>query len=83
MPTMPNVVGQELETAQNTLQTAGVLNPLSIGYFGAWPITVTWQTHPPLWGQVLAQSPESGATVIVNQAIALTCASYPMGVVYP
>lgn len=83
MPTMPNIVGLELETAQNTLQAAGVVNPLTLGYFGTWPINVTWVSRAPLWGQVLSQSPSSGATVTANASISLTCAGYPMGVVYP
>lgn len=34
MPTMPNVVGLTLPNAEATLKKAGVLDPLSIGYFG-------------------------------------------------
>lgn len=39
---MPNLIGLELSEAQATLQAAGVLNPDSLGYFGAWPISVQW-----------------------------------------
>lgn len=83
MPTMPNIVGLELPAAQAALQSAGVLNLSSIGYFGTWPITVSWQrsTKPP--STITAQSPPNGATVAVNAAISLTAAEYPVGVAYP
>jgi hypothetical protein len=42
---MPNIVGLELPAAQLALQTAGVLVPASLGYFGAWPIGVSWVTN--------------------------------------
>lgn len=83
MPTMPDVVGLELETAQGTLQTAGVIDPNSIGYFGTWPITVTWETLDYPGGTVTTQSPAAGVMVSVNPSITLTCASFPMGCVYP
>ena len=83
MPTMPNVVGLELPAAQAALQSAGVLNLSSIGYFGTWPITVSWQRSTKPASTVLTQSPSSGATVAVNAAITLGAAEFPMGVVYP
>lgn len=43
MPTMPNLLGLEICEAEASLQSAGVLNPNAIGYFGTWPITVLWQ----------------------------------------
>lgn len=42
MPTMPNVVGQLLPEAQALLEAAGVLDPAALGYFGTWPIALTW-----------------------------------------
>lgn len=42
MPTMPTVVGLDLQQAEQTLETAGVLSPAALGYFGSWPITVRW-----------------------------------------
>ena len=58
MAIMPNVVGLGLSAAEGALKAAGVLVPLSLGYFGGgtlrtqqgtvagaaaiWPITVIW-----------------------------------------
>lgn len=80
---MPNVVGLELPAAQQALQSAGVLVLSSIGYFGTWPITVTWQrsTKPP--STVTAQSPANGANVAANAPVSLTAAEFPFGVAYP
>lgn len=39
---MPNVVGQLLSEAQSLLEEAGVLAPSTLGYFGTWPISLTW-----------------------------------------
>lgn len=80
---MPNLVGMELSGTQTALQLAGVINPNSIGYFGIWPITVTWQASAAVKGAVTAQSPGSGATVAVNPSIALTVSNLPVGAVYP
>lgn len=82
MPTMPNLVGIELSGTQALLQTAGVLNPNSIGYFGPWPITVKWQSSASPKGTVTAQSPAPGP-VAVNPAINLTVSEFPLGAVYP
>lgn len=83
MPTMPNLVGMEVSATQAALQAAGVLNTNSIGYFGTWPITVTWQASAAIKGTVTSQSPASGATVAVNPTIALTASDFPLAVVYP
>lgn len=83
MATMPNVVGLELAAAQLALQTAGVLVPASIGYFGTWPITVKWQSTNKPPSTITAQSPSSGQTVAANAAVTLTAAEYPIAVVYP
>lgn len=83
MPTMPNLVGLQLSTVQLTLQNAGVLDPNSIGYFGTWPITVTYRASPSIKGTVTAQSPGSGASVAINPSIALTVSDLPIGMVYP
>jgi beta-lactam-binding protein with PASTA domain len=83
MPTMPNLLGMELSGTQAALQSAGVLNLNSIGYFGIWPITVKWQSSPSTKGTITAQSPTSGATVAVNPSINLTVSDFPVGSVYP
>lgn len=82
MPTMPNVVGLGLSDAQASLQTAGVLVPSSIGYFGTWPITVVWKTASP-FDVVTAQSPASSTTVTANSAVTLTVSNPTLAVVYP
>lgn len=68
MATMPNIVGLTLGNAEAALKTAGVLVPLSIGYFGGgtirtlsgvsagaaatWPITVVWVNQETSSGNV-------------------------------
>lgn len=92
MPTMPNLVGVGLWGAIESLEQAGVLNPGALGYFGTWPIGVTWvkptagdpyllATAVP--GTVTAQSIASGNAVVVNAAVQLTVVQYAVGVSYP
>lgn len=83
MPTMPNLVGQELDNAQALLQAAGVLVPANIGYFGIWPITALWQQSilPP--STVLTQSVAQGATIAANAAISLGVSQPPISVCFP
>jgi beta-lactam-binding protein with PASTA domain len=83
MPTMPNLIGLELSSTQGALQTAGVLVPNSIGYFGTWPITVNWQASVASKGTVTVQVPASGATVAINPAIVLVVSEFPIASVYP
>lgn len=94
MPTMPSVIGQNLGSAQTSLQTSGVLVPSAIGYFGTWPITVTWVqptvTRPALDGTakpsyyvVTAQTPAANATIAANGSVTLTVTSPFTGVAYP
>lgn len=83
MPTMPNVVGLQIPAAQLALQNAGVLAPASIGYFGTWPISITWRQQAGTPGVVTAQSPTNGATVAANAAVTLTATEYRLGVAYP
>lgn len=80
---MPNLIGMELSATQAALQDTGVLNLNSIGYFGTWPITVTWQASGANKGTVTAQSPSSGSTVTVNPPVTLTVSDFPVGSVYP
>lgn len=42
---MPNLVGLLLQEALQQLEFAQILVPRSIGYFGTYPVTVTW-TQP-------------------------------------
>ena len=83
MPTMPNVAGTLLPAAQASLQSAGVLNPNTLGYFGTWPITVKWQPTGGRPGVVTGQTPAQGTTVAANSAVSLNVVEYPTGVAYP
>lgn len=83
MPTMPNVVGLQSAAATTALQTAGVLVPASIGYFGTWPISILWTRSVLKPTTVIVQSPASGNTVAANASVTLTCAEFPFSVTYP
>lgn len=83
MPTMPNVAGIGLYAAQASLQSAGVLNPDTLGYYGIWPINVQWQRSASTPGTVLSQSPAQGTPIAVNSTVTLGVAEFPTGVVYP
>ena len=94
MPTMPNVIGQNLASAQTSLQTANVLIPNAIGYFGTWPISITWiqptVTRPSLDGTakpsyyiVTAQTPAANSAIAANGSVTLTVTSPFTGVAYP
>ena len=83
MATMPNVVGLNYNDAQTALQTAGVLVPDSIGYFGVWPITIHWIQSTNFLDTVTAQSPASSATIAANSAVILTVSQPKVSVVYP
>lgn len=83
MASMPNVLGEEYVLALNNLQTAGVVNPSSIGYFGTYPVTIDWIKSTKTPGSVTAQSPVSGTTVAVNSAVILTVSQFPVGIVFP
>lgn len=92
---MPNVVGQNLSAAQLALQAAGVLVPSAIGYFGSWPIGITWvvatatqptlsgPTRAPFYDVVTAQSPAANTTIAANGAVTLTVTNPTGGVAYP
>lgn len=82
MPTMPSVVGRNLEDATALLEAAGVVNPNSVGYFGTWPISAVWVKAPGQSFNVTAQSPASGSTVAVNVSIVLSVIQPPLGVSY-
>ena len=80
---MPNVVGLNLEAATLSLENAGVVVLSSIGYFGTWPISVTWQTASP-FNYVTAQSPASGATnIVANSSVILTVNNPKQSIAYP
>ena len=81
---MPNMIGMLLRGAEQSLQDAGILVPLSIGYFGKWPITVLWvqSTTPP--GTVVGQIPAPNAPMPApNGLVTLLVSEMPMNVAYP
>ena len=87
--TFPNVIGLSLQMAQQTLEDAGALNPSKIGYFGNWPITVTWVQSKVHAGKLMqpgivtSQQPAPGARIVVNAPIVLTVTEVPVGVATP
>ena len=81
MPTMPNLVGLNLQEAEQALESAGVINLSTLGYFGVWPITPKWVAGGK-GGIVQAQSPSSGSQAAVNSSIVLTLGQYTVGVSY-
>jgi beta-lactam-binding protein with PASTA domain len=84
MPTMPNVVGLNIDEATAALETAGVLNTQVLGYFGTWPITVNWEPEANVApGIVASQSPAATDTVDENSAVTLTASNLPVAVIYP
>jgi beta-lactam-binding protein with PASTA domain len=80
---MPNVVGLGFQSAQSSLEAAGVLVLDSIGYFGIYPVSALWQrsNQPPF--TVLSQSINSGNTILANTPIVLGVSEPPVGVVNP
>jgi beta-lactam-binding protein with PASTA domain len=81
--TVPNVVGQQLGQALAMLQSAGVLVPSALGYFGVYPITVVWEAATINRGMVMAQSPPSATMVAPNSPITLTVNDYVPAVIFP
>lgn len=81
---MPNVVGLELAVGTQALLSAGVIDPVLIGYFLPWPITVKWASGTGRGFDIItAQVPAAGNTVAVNVPMTLTTAQASVGVVYP
>lgn len=80
MPTMPSVVGRNLEDATALLEAAGVVNPNTVGYFGTWPISALWVKGTGPSFNVTAQSITAGSTVAVNAPIVLSVIVPPVGV---
>lgn len=81
---MPNLVGVLLQEALEQLQWANILVPSAIGYFGTYPVTVTWQAASGTRGFVTAQSIAAGTpNVPVNAPIALTVNDFATAVVFP
>lgn len=56
MPTMPNLVGLNLQAAEAALESAGVINLSTLGYFGSCPITANWVAPQRFAGGLTADS---------------------------
>lgn len=87
---MPNLFGIGLWGAIDALEHAGIVNTDALGYFGVWPVGVTWvrraQGSPSpttIPGTVIAQSIAPGVSVPVNSPIQLNVVEYSVGVSYP
>jgi beta-lactam-binding protein with PASTA domain len=81
---MPNVVGENLQSAIEALQAAGVYNPALIGYFGTDPLYAAWTRTPGVIpGQVLNQSVAAGTNVSVNSMLVLQCQEFRVACVFP
>lgn len=80
---MPSLIAKPLRMAELALQQAGILVPVSIGYFGLWPIKVTWVQNAAQPGTVLTQFPPVGVLVAANSPVLLTVSELPMNVAYP
>ena len=79
MATMPNLVGLNYRAAITTLIEADIIQndgsvptvdnpPATVGYFDPWPVATIWQKGTPE-GVVAAQSPASGQSVTVTNAL--------------
>lgn len=81
---MPNVIGQILDCARDTLKAAGVYNPKLVGYLGTDPVSISWkhiqQPQNAQLGIVLAQSPTWGTVVTLNTPIVLQASNLAVGV---
>lgn len=79
MPTMPNLIGLQVQNALAYMVAAGVRS-VPLGYFQVDPVTMSWLKTPQVPGFVVQQSPLPGANMAVNAAAVLTVSSYAMGV---
>lgn len=89
---MPNLFGLNLWAAIQSLEDVGIVNTNTLGYFGTWPVSVTW--IPPTKGVpyisatatpgiVIGQSIVAGVSVPPNSPILLNVVQYTVGVSYP
>jgi hypothetical protein len=86
--TFPNLIGLPLAMAQQALEQSGALNPVALGYFGTWPITILWQSAGPQGalmepGIVTGQLPAPFTAITVNAPIVLTVTEAPVSVATP
>jgi beta-lactam-binding protein with PASTA domain len=79
MPTMPNLIGLQVQNALAYMVAAGV-RVVPLGYFQVDPVTMSWVKTSQLPGYIVEQSPAFGTSMAANAAAVLTISSYPMSV---
>src|SRR5271167_4801508 len=79
MPTMPNVVGLQIQNALAYMVAAGV-RVVPLGYFQVDPVTMSWVKTAQRPGFIIEQTPAFGAVVAPNAPAVLAISSYPMSV---
>lgn len=83
MPIMPNVIGLGFQEAQQSLETAGVLNIGALGYFyPAFPVTAIWSKGA-IPNRVTAQIPASSTQIAENAPVTLFVNEPPISVAFP
>lgn len=79
MPTMPNVVGLQVQNALAYMVAAGV-RVVPLGYFQTDPVTMNWLKTAQRPGFVVEQAPAFGTSMQPNAPAVLTVSSYPVSV---
>ena len=79
MPTMPNVVGLQIQNALAYMVAAGV-RVVPLGYFQVDPVTMSWVKTAQRPGFIVEQLPLFGTSMAPNAPAVLTISSYPMSV---
>lgn len=79
MPTMPNVIGLQVQNALAYMVAAGV-RVVPLGYFQVDPVTMSWTKTGQLPGYIVEQFPIFGTVMAPNAAAVLTISSFPMSV---
>jgi beta-lactam-binding protein with PASTA domain len=79
MPTMPNLIGLQVQNALAYMVAAGV-RVVPLGYFQVDPVTMSWVKTAQLPGYIVEQNPSFGTSMAANSAAVLTISSYPMSV---
>jgi beta-lactam-binding protein with PASTA domain len=79
MPTMPNLIGLQVQNALAYMVAAGV-RVVPLGYFQTDPVTMSWVKTSQRPGYIVEQSPAFGTSMAANAAAVLTISSFPMSV---
>ena len=79
MPTMPNLIGLQVQNALAYMVAAGV-RVVPLGYFQTDPVTMSWVKTAQLPGYIIEQTPAFGTVMAANAPAVLVMSSYPMSV---